>query len=532
MRSSTARNCATSRGFDWSTRAADAATKASTPRCPEARSSTMAASDCPRFADSARSATELPVRADMAAAVIVRVRSVSVAIQRFIESSLRGRTTGRPHKDKLEPGSGAVCLSYVKMRKKHPESGTALCAWSPAHVDSLCLGQGFDEDESQPQAGRCVAGGATLKRVEEIAGHTAIDAGPMIAHRQGDMAVHASDLDVDVAVGAGARVLLGVVEQILNDVMDGVPVEGDSRQVLGDREVDQTAGDLERGTELFDALTHGSAEVARLRSDRERAALQPRELEHVRHDPPETVGFLRHLLCVEPRAFRIAELVREHVAVEAQAGQRRAQLVCRGGGELRAFPRQALGAPDDHGHGDERERGGAEAGVERAAERAADLVRARHRGSRGWALIDVETPPGAADGEAVPASWATGPLGGVGERDIRDEKPLYDRAIGPNDRTQCGEEWLAVDDHGGPGEVARGDLDVGCAARRQFRFRRRRGRLQLPIDGIRLRVLRERAGVELLHADGFRRRRLGSRGHRFGCRGYSRYSPRLLLAVL
>src|SRR5260221_7792523 len=166
MRSSNPRNCATSRGFDWSTRAADAATNASTPRCPEARSSAMAPSDCPRFADSARSATELPVRPDMAAAVIVRVRSVSVAIQRFIESSLLGRTTGRPHKDKLEPGRGAVCLSYVKRRKKHPESGTALGAWSPAHVASLCLGQGFDEDGSQPQAGRCVPGCAPINREE------------------------------------------------------------------------------------------------------------------------------------------------------------------------------------------------------------------------------------------------------------------------------------------------------------------------------------------------------------------------------
>src|SRR5258708_15952155 len=217
MRSSTPRNRDTSRGFDCSTRAGDAATKAAAPRCPAARSSAMAASDCPRLEESARLATELHVRADMAAAVIVRVRSVSVAIQRFIESSLRGRTTGQPHKDKLEPGRGAVCLSCVKRRQEHSEGGTALGARSPAHIASLRLGQRFDEDESQPQAGRCVAGGATRERVEEIAGYTAIDPGPTTAHRQGNMAVHAFDLHRDVAVGAGARVLLGLVEQVLTD---------------------------------------------------------------------------------------------------------------------------------------------------------------------------------------------------------------------------------------------------------------------------------------------------------------------------
>src|SRR5258708_28114704 len=153
MRSSTPRNRDTSRGFDCSTRAADAATKAWTRRGPAARSSAMAASDCPRFAESARSATALPVRADMAAAVIVRVRSVSVAIQRFIESSLRGRTTGQPHKDKLEPWRGAVCLSCVKRRKEYSEGRTALGARRPAHIASLRLDQRLYGDESPPHAG-------------------------------------------------------------------------------------------------------------------------------------------------------------------------------------------------------------------------------------------------------------------------------------------------------------------------------------------------------------------------------------------
>src|SRR5260370_28630467 len=150
MRSSTPRNRDTSGGFDWSTRAGDAATKASTPRCPAARSAAMAASDCPRFAESARLATELPVRADMAAAVIVRVRSVTVAIQRFIESSLRGRTTGQPHKDKLEPWRGAVCLNFVKRRKKYPEGRTPPRARSPAHLPPLRPPHPFYHARSPP----------------------------------------------------------------------------------------------------------------------------------------------------------------------------------------------------------------------------------------------------------------------------------------------------------------------------------------------------------------------------------------------
>src|SRR5258708_4791501 len=113
----------------------------------------------------------------MAATVTATVRSGKIAIQRFIESP------------PCEAGHAA---------------NLAKTSWS-----------------------RCVALAAPLEWEEQSAGGAAVDTGAVVAHGQGHVTIHSFDLNVDIAVGAFARVLLGVVEQVLHDVMDGIAIERD-----------------------------------------------------------------------------------------------------------------------------------------------------------------------------------------------------------------------------------------------------------------------------------------------------------------
>src|SRR5207302_102774 len=74
------------------------------------------------------------------------------------------------------------------------------------------------------------------------------------------------------------------------------------------------------------------------------AALELREAEHVRHHAPEPRRLLAHALRVVGLLRAVAEATGEHVAVELEARERRAELVGRRGCELAALAREARGA--------------------------------------------------------------------------------------------------------------------------------------------------------------------------------------------
>ena len=111
--------------------------------------------------------------------------------------------------------------------------------------------------------------------------------------------------------------------------------------------------DRVRAGALGDLAEH-LAERSDLSVDAEVAALELRKPEHVGHDATKPGRVFAHAARVVLQLPRIAESVGEHVTVELQSGEWRAELVGGGCRELAALARELLGA--DHEQQDQRGR--------------------------------------------------------------------------------------------------------------------------------------------------------------------------------
>lgn len=119
--------------------------------------------------------------------------------------------------------------------------------------------------------------------------------------------------------------VLGVVEQVLENLREGVPVELLLRKCFGHVELDCCAERFERGTLPLDALAHGGSEITGFERQFQRAAFEPGETEDVGNDAVEPFGFLGHAPGVIASARRIAESLGQHVAVQPQPGDARSR---------------------------------------------------------------------------------------------------------------------------------------------------------------------------------------------------------------
>ena len=137
--------------------------------------------------------------------------------------------------------------------------------------------------------------------------------------------------------------------------MHGVGVEQRPLAVAFHRQFQARALGLERGTKAFHGFLDGGRQVPRFGAHGQPATLQPGESQHVGHHATEPLYLVGDASGVGPMLRAVARAVGQHFAVEAQAGQRRAQLVGRRRCELLPVARQPVDLSDqtdqkDAGH--------------------------------------------------------------------------------------------------------------------------------------------------------------------------------------
>ncbi len=159
-------------------------------------------------------------------------------------------------------------------------------------------------------------------------------------------------VDFRPPVGLIPGVLLGVVEEVVEDLAESVVIEARGREIILDVGWSTVEAGIPRGSDWSRSRQRVDrvADVTGLRVGDLRAPLETRQIEHVGDHPPETAGFSGDPRGVDLGLFGFAETLAQHLAVEPQAGQGGLEFVRRGGGESPALTGESIGLEEDHHH--------------------------------------------------------------------------------------------------------------------------------------------------------------------------------------
>ena len=187
------------------------------------------------------------------------------------------------------------------------------------------LDQPAADRQAEPGAADARAGLQPEELVEDALALVSRDAGAVVGDRDADRAIGRLDLDPDR--GAWRGVLGGVLQQVGHHLVDHQVVQGDRRQVFGDRQLERVRG--QRALEAVADLAHQLAQVVPVALGTECAALDARHVQQVADQAVEAVRFAHDggdeavAILVTPGDVRLDEALGRGL----DCGQRGAQVV-------------------------------------------------------------------------------------------------------------------------------------------------------------------------------------------------------------